>query len=141
MRILKDMRWEKIKIVNRIRHLGILTGNNVSIHDVFTKSVKKLKTKEKQILEIKKTFSPAQKINCINHFYLPIILFPAKFYIIPNTIIDEIKNFIMKFMDPFKAMHFSILSSDTTKGILRNPIKDIEKLNICILLKNYMSSK
>ena len=80
-------------------------------------------------------------MNYINHFYLPIVLFPSKFYVIPATIVNETKNFIMKFMDPYKAMHFSILSSDMNKGGLRNPIKDIEILNISILLKNYMTSK
>ena len=97
--------------------------------------------KENEIYPIRKTFTFWQKKDYLNHFYLPIVLFPAKFYIIPTDIGKQINNFIKKFLDPYKSMNIEILTTVRENGGLLKHVKNLEKFNVSIMLKNYTKSK
>ena len=55
LKTLEEIGWGQIKIVNRLVHLGILIGNDVTMNDVFTKTQTNMIKKEETVYPIRKT--------------------------------------------------------------------------------------
>ena len=81
-----------------------------------------------------------QKIDYINHFLYPIILFPAQFYVVLERVIEDLNKFIQKFLRPFRAFKIDILQTPEMFGCLKQPLFDIEIVNFSRMLQNFSQS-
>ena len=134
---LKEAGWKDIKCTDAGIYLGVLFGRAVTTMEIFAKAFDKVKARIELFRNILKTSSLHTRVQILNVFVTPILMYLGQFYTLPYLqLIVPLRELYRKSLIPFNGGAFSYVHAVTPKacGIsLYLPLRDVWALNMTLL--------
>mmetsp|Transcript_25825 Transcript_25825/g.50882 ORF Transcript_25825/g.50882 Transcript_25825/m.50882 type:complete len:1460 (+) Transcript_25825:869-5248(+) len=144
--------WDQISFAGSKHYLGVPIGPHAEVGEAFYPGLKKFLKRIKQYYHAKNSISTPNRIIVANTFLLPLVGFPAKFFLIPDPlpekgkggrkvshkgdIMRDIKANIRCWIDRFSSIKIDQLTRPTAIMGLKQPLKLPELWNQAAVAEN-----
>ena len=128
--------WDKNCVRNRATYLGVLFGKNISLDDIYKKSMEKFHKRLLDYRPIIKNTTMNKRMIIINTFCLPVFSYLHQFYMMDSPIYERIQSSIQKAIIPLggSAYKYPHLIAPKSWFGFANPIKDVWATNLVRLI-------
>jgi len=124
LEIIKKSKWPKLPRVSRSVILGVDFGTKVDQEDIWLKKVQKIERLAKEFATQGK-MAPGNRMRYANIYLIPVLLFTAQFYPIPEWVEHRVLAAVAGLTLPkVKAVPWSIMFADAKFGGLAVKLRD-----------------
>ena len=125
--------WGQIPILSNAKYLGIPVGRDIDQYDIFTEPTRRLFDRLNHFGELRKQLPIDKRVIVANVFMIPTLAYTWRFYQLPSDTLATILTGLRKFIVPYGTFKMEALCAPTKEVGLKNPLKDIELMNIAAI--------
>ena len=130
-------RWANmIQPASQAEHLGVLLGRDLSLPQVFRKSLDKLGKRVAYFMPQKGDMSVQSRVIVANTYMLPLLNYACSFFLMPPKVLKEVHRYLTEWIVPGRRFKLEYLMAPRTEVGIHQPLRDPWLINVSALLAN-----
>jgi ribonuclease HI len=126
--------WAGLQDVPAIKYLGIPTGRQLSLSEVYEPAIKEVLQRVARYAPLRNFYSLQNRVIIANSFLLSTFAYVNNFFLMSRALLLQVESAIAKWVIPARRFKLEHLTAPTRDAGLRQPLRDLFKMNVCSLL-------
>jgi len=129
------LKWRGIKLVGSYVYLGILIGAAIDVTMVYGAAMEKLWSRVARYIPFKSMFSLAERVRVANTYFVPILSYIHRFYVMTKYIRDQVEDVLRSWLIKNTETNLRRLCAPTHAAGLHCPLRDPVHVNTASILR------